>query len=156
MTREHGTTRSLSMNLGLLRCLLLPSLLMVSQAYAQQSLDGIIARELPALLDIYKTLHAAPELSHLEEKTATLLARELRSAGFIVTERVGKYARSEWTGYGVVAVMTNGEGPTILVRSDLDALPIEERTNLPYASQVKTADGSSTRSDRTLCTTTPC
>jgi len=118
---------------------LLP-LLAVSPVDAQQSLDGMIDRELPSLFEVYKGLHAAPELSHQEAKTAALLAHELRAAGFMVTERVGRYARQESKGYGIVGVMKNGEGPTVLVRSDLDALPIEERTNLPYASQVRTTD----------------
>jgi hippurate hydrolase len=119
---------------------LLVSLIVASRANAQQPLDGMIDRELPSLLSTYEVLHAAPELSHYEEKTAALLARELRAAGYSVTERVGRYERSEWIGYGVVAIMKNGEGPTVLVRSDFDALPIEEQTGLPYASRVKMKD----------------
>jgi len=83
-------------------------------------------------------LHAAPELSHREEKTSTYFASQLRALGYEVTEHVGKYERPEWVGHGVVALMKNGSGPTVLVRTDLDALPVEEKTELPYASKLKT------------------
>lgn len=107
-------------------------------ARAQQSLDSMIERELASLVSTYKTLHAAPELSHHEEKTASFFAAQLRSLGYTVTERVGKYENPEWTSYGVVAVLKNGAGPTVLLRTELDALPVEENTGLPYASKVKT------------------
>jgi len=113
-------------------------ILMTASVSAQESLDGLINRDMESLLAIYKMLHAAPELSHHEEKTSVFVAGQLRSLGYTVTEHVGKYERPEWTGYGVVAVLKNGEGPTVLVRSELDALPVEEKTGLPYASQVKT------------------
>jgi hippurate hydrolase len=105
---------------------------------AQQSLDTLIDRDIAGLVTTYKALHAAPELSHYEENTAALVAKELRALGYTVTERVGKYGRPEWRGYGVVGVLKNGSGPTVLVRSDMDALPVEERTGLPYASRVRT------------------
>jgi hippurate hydrolase len=111
--------------------------LLCTPAFAQQSLDALIDRDMAALLTTYKSLHAAPELSHYEEKTATFLAAQLRTIGYTVTERVGKYERPEWTGYGVVAVMKNGAGPTVLLRTELDALPVDEKTGLPYASKVK-------------------
>jgi amidohydrolase len=107
-------------------------------AYAQQSLDALVDRDIASLVATYKTLHAAPELSHYEEKTASFFANQLRGLGYTVTERIGKYERPEWTGYGVVAVMQNGAGPTVLLRTELDALPVDEKTNLPYASKVKT------------------
>ncbi len=113
-------------------------LLLPVRVHAQHPLNDLIDRELPSLFEVYKTFHAAPELSHEEVKTAALLARELRTAGFTVTEGIGRYLRPELKGHGVVAVMKNGDGPTILVRSDLDALPIEEKTGLPYASTVTT------------------
>jgi len=103
----------------------------------QLSLDAMIDRDLASWLATYKMLHTAPELSHREEKTAAFVAGELRKLGFTVTERIGKYQNSEWTGYGVVAVMKNGPGPTVLVRTELDALPVEEKTGVPYSSQVK-------------------
>lgn len=107
-------------------------------AAAQQSLDAMIGREINSLVETYKMLHAAPELSHREEKTSTFFAGELRTLGFTVTERVGKFDRPDWVGYGVVAVMKNGDGPTVLLRTDMDALPISEKTDLPYASKVRT------------------
>ena len=103
-----------------------------------QSLDAMIDRDLASLVATYKTLHAAPELSHHEEKTAAFFANQLRAMGYTVTERIGKYENPEWIGYGVVAVMKNGTGPTVLVRTELDALPVDEKTGLPYASKVKT------------------
>jgi amidohydrolase len=106
-------------------------------ALAQQSIDSMIDRELAQLVGTYKMLHAAPELSHHEEKTSTFFAAQLRTLGFTVTERVGKYERADLVGYGVVAVMKNGDGPTVWVRTDLDALPVEEKTGVPYASTVK-------------------
>ena len=105
---------------------------------AQQSLDNLVERELPQLISTYKMLHAAPELSHYEIKTSAFLGQQLRALGYEVSENVGKYDRPEWKGHGVVAVMKNGAGPTVLVRSDMDALPVEEKTSLPYASTVKT------------------
>jgi hippurate hydrolase len=104
----------------------------------QQTLDSLIDRDIPSLLTTYKMLHGAPELSHREDKTATFFAGELRKMGFAVTERFGKFANPQWTSYGVIAIMKNGPGPTVLVRTELDALPVEEKTGLPYASAVKT------------------
>ncbi|HEY9501769.1 MAG TPA: amidohydrolase [Pyrinomonadaceae bacterium] len=104
----------------------------------EQPLDSLIDRDIPSLLTTYKMLHSAPELSHREDKTATFFAGELRKMGFAVTERFGKFANPQWTSYGVIAIMKNGPGPTVLVRTELDALPVEEKTGLPYASAVKT------------------
>jgi amidohydrolase len=100
--------------------------------------DQMLQQELPGLVSTYKALHAAPELSHHEDKTAAFLARELRGLGYEVTEHVGKYENPEWQGHGIIAVMKNGAGPTVLVRADMDALPVEEQTGLAYASHVKT------------------
>src|SRR2546430_6221810 len=112
--------------------------LFATTAAGQQSLDALVDRELPQLVSTYKMLHAAPELSHYEIKTSAFLAQQLRGLGFEVIENVGKYDRPEWKGHGVIAVLKNGAGPTVLVRSDMDALPVEEKTGLPYASAVKT------------------
>jgi len=90
--------------------------------------------DLANLEALYRTLHANPELSLHEEKTAARIAHELGEAGFAVTEHVG--------GFGVVGVLANGPGPTVLVRTELDALPVAEATGLPYASAVKTKDDS--------------
>ena len=76
--------------------------------------------------------HTHPELSLHEEKTGQRVAEELKQAGLEVTARVG--------GYGVVGVLRNGSGPTVLVRTDLDALPVKEQTGLPYASQARAVD----------------
>jgi amidohydrolase len=121
--------------------LLLPfliGLVLAVPAIAQQSLDAMVDREIAQLVSTYKMLHAAPELSHYEEKTSAFLASQLRALGFTVTERIGKYERTDLIAYGVVAVLKNGEGPTVWVRTDLDGLPVEEKTGVPYASKVKT------------------
>jgi len=117
---------------------LLSLFLLVIPARGQQSLDAMVDREVGSLVSTYKMLHAAPELSHYEIKTSAFFASQLRALGYTVTENVGKYAQPNWKGYGVVAIMKNGDGPTVLVRTDLDALPVEEKTGLPYASTVKT------------------
>jgi amidohydrolase len=102
-----------------------------------QDLDVFVNNELPGLVDTYKGVHAHPELSHHEERTAALLAGELRKAGYTVTERVGKYPDGTQA-YGVVAIFENGAGPRLLIRADMDALPIVEETGVAYASHVKT------------------
>ncbi|HZS71813.1 MAG TPA: amidohydrolase [Candidatus Acidoferrum sp.] len=103
-------------------------------------LNSMAGQELPALVSTYKALHAAPELSGHEEKTSALLAERLRALGYDVTDHIGKYENSDWKGYGIVAILKNGSGPTVLVRADMDALPVEEKTGLPYASKVRTKD----------------
>jgi amidohydrolase len=102
-----------------------------------QSLDARIERELPYLVSTYKTLHANPELSTQEAKSSALVAVRLRELGYTVTEHVGKYDEPGLTAYGVVALLKNGAGPTVLVRADMDALPVKEATGLPYASTVR-------------------
>ena len=102
---------------------------------AAQTPHEVADPELPSLLAIYKDLHAHPELSRHEEKTSAFIAKELKAAGCEVTEKVGKYEKPGQTAYGVVGVMKNGEGPTVMVRTDLDGLPVEEETGLPYASK---------------------
>jgi amidohydrolase len=104
--------------------------------FAQQTPQSLADAELPSLLGIYKDIHTHPELSGYEERTAALVAKELRAAGCQVTEHLGKYEDSKLKAYGVVGVMKNGDGPTVLVRTDMDALPVEEETGLPYASKV--------------------
>jgi amidohydrolase len=105
-------------------------------AFAQQTPQTIADAELPSLLAIYKDVHSHPELSTREERTAALVAKELRATGCQVTEHVGKYANANLKCYGIVGIMKNGDGPTVLVRTDMDALPVEEETGLPYASKV--------------------
>ncbi len=125
------------MNIGFLSILLLSALPAVS-LFAQQTPQSLADAELPSLLAIYKDIHAHPELSMHEELTAALVAKELKAAGYQVTERVGKYDKASVTCFGVVGVMKNGAGPIVLVRTDLDALPVHEETGLPYASTVTT------------------
>ena len=87
---------------------------------------------LPDLEALYKDVHAHPELSMQETRTAALAANRLRAAGYEVTAGIGKT--------GVVGLLRNGTGPTVMLRADMDALPVEEATGLPYASTVKAAD----------------
>jgi len=102
------------------------------------SLKDAIAADMPSLMDIYRDLHSNPELSGEEVRTAAKLAAEARRLGYTVTEKVG--------GTGVVAVMENGEGPTVMLRADMDGLPLEEKTGLAFASKVqaKTRQGNDT------------
>jgi amidohydrolase len=93
-----------------------------------------IESQLPYLERLYRHLHQHPELSGMEEETAGTLGGELESAGFEVTRHVG--------GHGLVAILRNGMGPVVLVRADMDALPIAEETGLPYASTVQAKDNS--------------
>lgn len=90
-------------------------------------LRDAVAADLPALVELYKDLHANPELSFQEVETASKLAARARALGFEVTEGVGKT--------GVVAVLRNGAGPTVMLRADMDGLPVIEQTGLPYASK---------------------
>ncbi|MDQ3393995.1 MAG: M20/M25/M40 family metallo-hydrolase, partial [Bacteroidota bacterium] len=92
-------------------------------------IENFINKEYAALEELYKELHQNPELSLQEAKTAKVMATELKRVGFEVTENVG--------GHGVVGVLKNGKGPTILIRADMDALPLEEKTGLSYASKAK-------------------
>ena len=102
-----------------------------------------VESNLASWVEVFKRLHRSPELSYQERETARLLAAELSRLGYDVTEGVGTYDKADRVGYGVVAVMTNGEGPTVMVRTDTDALPIEEASGLPYASKAraKTSEG---------------
>src|SRR5213595_3395543 len=125
------------MNIGFLSILLLSALPAVS-LFAQQTPQSLADAELPSLLAIYKDIHAHPELSMHEERSAAIVAKELKAAGCEVTEHVGKYEKPGAICFGVVGVMKNGVGPTVLVRSDLDALPVHEETGLTYASTVTT------------------
>jgi amidohydrolase len=127
---QQDTMKTISSSIVLL------SVLVPALAVAQQTPQSLADAELPSLIGIYKDIHTHPELSGHEERTAALVARELRAAGCQVTEHLGKYENPKLKGYGVVGVMKNGDGPTVLVRTDMDALPVEEETGLPYASKV--------------------
>ncbi|MEJ7926948.1 amidohydrolase [Sphingobium sp. AN641] len=97
---------------------------------APSPIAAAIASDLPDLMALYRDLHANPELSEQEVATAARLARRLKALKFDVTEKVG--------GTGVVAVMKNGSGPVLLIRADMDGLPVVEQTGLPFASKVRT------------------
>ena len=118
-----------------------PLVCLLAAPVLAQDLPSLVNSQLPGLIDTYKDLHAHPELSHREERTSALLAAELRKAGYTVTERVGKYPDGAQA-YGIVAILENGPGPRLLIRADMDALPIVEETGLSYASQVKTKNAS--------------
>src|SRR5687768_6692941 len=114
----------------------------LGQAHAQPGsesfklIEEAVRKEYASLESIYKHLHAHPELALHEERTSERIAKELAAAGFTVTRKVG--------GHGVVGVFKNGKGPTVLVRADMDALPIEEKTGLPYASKEVARSGERT------------
>jgi hippurate hydrolase len=112
-------------------------LLFLATSMSAQTIDQLIDREMPSLLATYKQLHAAPELSMQEKKTSENVAGQLRALGYDVTYPFGQYNEPDATCYGIVAVMKNGKGPTVLVRSDMDALPVEEQTGAAFASQSK-------------------
>ena len=101
---------------------------MTSPAFAQQ-LDQGVRQDMPDLMALYRDLHEHPELSMQETRSAGLLAAEARRLGFDVTTGVGQT--------GVVAVLRNGEGPVLLLRADMDALPVEEQTGLAFASRAR-------------------
>jgi amidohydrolase len=108
----------------------LPALLLVA-------MSAPALAEVP-LIDVYKGIHANPELSHQEKKTSAIVATELRAAGYQVAEHIGIYSDGS-KAFGVVGVMKNGPGPTLMIRADMDALPIVEETGVPYASHVRSA-----------------
>ncbi len=96
---------------------------------APDALNRAIATDMPSLMNLYREMHANPELSFQEVQSAARMAREARALGFEVTENVG--------GHGVVAVLRNGPGPVLMIRADMDGLPVTEATGLPYASHVR-------------------
>jgi amidohydrolase len=112
------------------------SVVMTVATAGAQEVSALVDQQMPELLVTYKGIHAAPELSHHEERTSALLAAELRKAGYTVTERVGRYPDGSQA-YGVVGILKNGAGPTLMIRTDLDALPVTEKTGLTYASAVR-------------------
>jgi amidohydrolase len=104
----------------------------MSTTRAMEPVLNDLDRLIPDIEALYKDVHAHPELSMQETRTASLAADILRAAGYEVTTEVGKT--------GVVGLLRNGNGPTVMLRADMDALPIEEATGLPYASKVKVKD----------------
>src|SRR5580700_7055339 len=102
-------------------------LFLIALTASADDLRPQVDAELPPLLALYRDLHQHPELSRHEERTSAVLAEELRKAGYTVTEHLGKYADGG-SAFGIVAILHNGSGPTVLVRTELDALPVEEKT----------------------------
>jgi amidohydrolase len=112
------------------------ALAMGAPATAQSDLDPKIDGNIRDWIETYKYFHAHPELSTEEKDTSALVAKTLRKLGYEVTDHFGRYEDASLVSYGVVGVMKNGLGPTVYVRTELDALPIREKTGLPYASTV--------------------
>jgi amidohydrolase len=108
----------------------LPAHAEINFAHLKTAIETSVEADYPKLDALYKEIHAHPEIAFQEVKTAARLAAEMRALGFDVTEKVGKT--------GLVAIYKNGDGPTIMVRTELDALPMEEKTGLAYASHDKT------------------
>jgi metal-dependent amidase/aminoacylase/carboxypeptidase family protein len=108
-------------------------LLLAAVAVSAFAQNGLASEEVDAVYPeayaLYLDLHQNPELSFYESQTAAKLASRLRGLGYEVTENVG--------GTGIVAILKNGRGPTVMLRTELDALPVEEKTGLPYASKVR-------------------
>ena len=98
------------------------------------------APDLDELAALYRDLHAHPELAFAEHRTAGIVAERLRGLGYQVTTGVG--------GTGVVGVLANGDGPTVLLRADMDGLPVLEQTGLPYASTGHAQDSARQRTSR--------
>jgi amidohydrolase len=114
----------------ILLSLLMSSALASDAAATRAAIDAALAKDYPHLRAIYEDIHRNPELGFAETRTAAMLAKEMRSLGFAVNEKVG--------GTGIVAIYRNGPGPAVMVRTELDALPMEEKSGLPYASRAQT------------------
>ena len=123
-------TKFLLTSVALCSLLSLPARAELDVAKLKTTIEASVENDYPKLDALYKDIHAHPEIAFQEVKTAAKLAAEMRATGFEVTEQVGKT--------GLVAIYKNGDGPTIMVRTELDALPMEEKTGLPYASRDKT------------------
>jgi amidohydrolase len=121
---------SLLTSVALSAAALAPAHAEIDVAKLKPAIEASVESDYPKLDALYKDIHAHPEIAFQEVKTAAKLAAEMRALGFEVTEQVGKT--------GLVAIYKNGDGPTIMVRTELDALPMEEKTGLPYASHDKT------------------
>jgi hippurate hydrolase len=118
--------------------LLTASLLALASPAQADTLSDAVAKDMPSLVTLYRDLHANPELSMQEVKTSARLAAEMKKLGFQVTTGIGKT--------GLVAVMKNGPGPVLLLRTDMDGLPVTEQTGLPFASKVKATSTAGTES----------
>ncbi len=123
-------TKLLLASAALCAVTILPARAEIDVNSLKAAIETSVEADYPKLDALYKDIHAHPEIAFQEEKTASKLAAEMRALGFEVTEKVGKT--------GLVAIYKNGDGPTIMVRTELDALPMEEKTGLSYASHDKT------------------
>ncbi|MGC4028802.1 MAG: amidohydrolase [Steroidobacteraceae bacterium] len=120
------TFRSLALTAAALATAQLPAATSLNVPAAKSRVDALFTQHYGETESLYRDLHAHPELAFQETRTAARLAREMRALGFEVTEGVG--------GTGLVAILHNGKGPTAMVRTELDALPVQEESGLPYAS----------------------
>jgi amidohydrolase len=125
-----GFFATLLTSVGLCALLQQPARAELDVPNLKSAIENSVENDYPMLDALYKDIHAHPEIAFQEEMTAAKLAAEMRRLGFDVTEHVGKT--------GLVAIYRNGDGPTVMVRTELDALPMEEKTGLPYASHDKT------------------
>jgi amidohydrolase len=116
-------------------------MLLCASVLRAQGVPSAVESQSASLLETYKDIHSHPELSHHEARTSAILAKGLREAGYSVTEHVGVYPDGS-RAFGVVGILKNGAGQTLLIRGDMDALPIVEETGLPYASHVVTKNAS--------------
>src|SRR6476660_3261654 len=134
----RSMTKTLLIALAAMTLPLSPNAAAALPAADHAALANAINADRPQLMALYRDLHANPELSMQEVRTPAKLAPEMRKLGFAVTEHVGKT--------GVVAVLKNGPGPVLLIRADMDALPVREQTGLPFASTAvgKLPDGTET------------
>src|ERR1700740_1306907 len=115
-----GFVKPLLASVAFLAVVPLPARSELDVAHLKATIETSVETEYPKLDALYKDIHAHPEIAFQEEKTAAKLAAEMRAIGFDVTEKVGQT--------GLVALYKNGDGPTIMVRTELDALPMEEKT----------------------------
>src|SRR5256714_4520598 len=119
---------------GMIRSVLFVVFAVLSGFAQTSSLPGQVESVFPDAHALYLDLHQHPEISSHETRTSEVMAGKLKALGYEVTEHIG--------GAGLVAILKNGAGPTIMLRTELDALPVEEKTGLPYASKVRTKDDS--------------
>jgi amidohydrolase len=127
LTKEPARTKCFCRILAALLGLVFPA-----QSSRAETPAEWVGAEVASLTQLYKDLHQSPELSFEEEQTAAKMAAELRELGVETTEKFG--------GHGVVGILKNGDGPTLMLRADMDGLPVVEETGLDYASKIKTTD----------------
>lgn len=111
------------------------ALVMLYAGAEGQSVSDLVAKNISGHRELYRYLHGHPELSFMEQSTASMLSEKLENRGFEVTRKIG--------GNGFVGVLRNGEGPVVMIRTDMDALPLREKTGLSYASTINMTDADS-------------